>query len=61
MVNEKEFNIIKALIEEETENLRKIDCLDSSLLTDYLFTLSDIVEKLEKDIEPKRDFLYNLP
>ncbi len=50
MVTEKELNIIKALVEEEAECLRQTDCLDSGVLTNYLFTLSGIVEKLENDV-----------
>lgn len=54
MVTEKELNIIKALVEEETECLRGTDCLDSRILTNYLFTLSNIVEKLERDAFRKK-------
>lgn len=53
MVTEKELNIIKALVEEETECLRETDCLDSNVLTNYLFTLSNIVEKLERDVRKR--------
>lgn len=50
MVTEKEFNIIKALVEEEMEALYDNGCLDSEVTTNYLFTLSEIVEKLKYDV-----------
>ena len=55
MVTEKEFNIIKALVEEETGCLREADYLSSKILTNYLFTLSNIVEKLERDVSKRRN------
>ncbi len=54
MVTEKEFNIIKALVEEEMEALYENGCLDSDITTNYLFTLSGIVDKLKSGVKVKR-------
>jgi hypothetical protein len=57
MVTEKEFNIIKALVEEEIGSFGSAECLDSDVITNYLFTLSDIIEKLKEDLPKNEDFL----
>jgi hypothetical protein len=60
MLTEKEFHIVKALVEEEMENVRKADYMNSKVLTNYLFTLSEIIEKLKKGIEREKDLSQEL-
>ena len=55
MVTEKDFNIIKALVEEEIGSLLEGDCFSSNITTDYLFSLSEIIEKLGVAVKVKRD------
>ncbi len=59
MVTEKEFNIIKALVDEETELLRSAESPNSNILTNYLSTLSNIVEKLQRDAFRKKRLVKN--
>jgi len=56
MVTEKEYSIIRALVEDEMESIREGDYFDTKILMDYLMTLSDIVEKLKRDCDGERRF-----